>query len=148
MNDVTSRFGTLVHAALATVALDAALSQVSDAVIAQARIVGASPDEIEAATRLVGAALEHPLMARARDAWREGRCRRESPVAFSAPDGSLVEGVLDLAFEDETGWTVVDFKTDAELAGALPRYRRQVALYASMVARATQKPVTTILLQL
>jgi ATP-dependent exoDNAse (exonuclease V) beta subunit len=142
------RFGTLVHAALATVALDAALSQVSDAVIAQARIVGASPDEIEAATRLVGAALEHPLMARARDAWREGRCRRESPVAFSAPDGSLVEGVLDLAFEDDGGWTVVDFKTDAELAGALARYRRQVALYASMVARATAKPVKAILLQL
>jgi ATP-dependent exoDNAse (exonuclease V) beta subunit len=142
------RFGTLVHAVLATVALDAARSQVRDAVIAQARIVGASPDEIEAATRLVGAALDHPLMARARDAWRAGRCRRESPVAFSAPDGSLVEGVLDLAFEDDAGWTVVDFKTDAELAGALGRYRRQVALYASMVARATQKPVTAVLLQL
>ena len=142
------RFGTLVHAALATVALDAAPPQVAEAVNAQARILGAPPDEIEAATRLVGAALEHPLMARARDAWREGRCRRESPVAFSAPDGSLVEGVLDLAFEDDAGWTVVDFKTDAELAGALARYRRQVALYASMVARATGKPVTAILLQL
>ena len=115
---------------------------------AQARILGSPPDEIDAATRLVGAALEHPLMARARDAWRDGRCRRESPVAFSAPDGSMVEGVLDLAFEDAAGWTVVDFKTDAELAGALARYRRQVALYASMVARATDRPVRAVLLQL
>jgi ATP-dependent exoDNAse (exonuclease V) beta subunit len=142
------RFGALVHAALATVQLDAVPSQVGEAVCAQARILGATGDEVEAATRLVGAALEHPLLARARDVWREGRCRRESPVAFTAPDGSLVEGVLDLAFEDDGGWTVVDFKTDAELAGALARYRRQVALYASMVARATARPARAILLQL
>jgi ATP-dependent helicase/nuclease subunit A len=142
------RFGSLVHATLATVALDAARSQVADAVAAQARILGASPGEIDAATGLVAAALAHPLMARAREAWQAGRCRRESPVAFSAPDGTLVEGVLDLAFEDDAGWTVVDFKTDAELTGALARYRRQVALYASMVARATGQPVRAVLLQL
>ncbi|HMH53009.1 MAG TPA: UvrD-helicase domain-containing protein [Candidatus Acidoferrum sp.] len=142
------RFGTLVHAALATVALDAGTPEVAEAVSLQARIVGAPPDEVEAATRLVSTALEHPLLVRARDAWREGRCRRESPLAFSAADGSQVEGVLDLAFEDDAGWTVVDFKTDAELAGGLARYRRQVALYASIVARATAKPVTAVLLQL
>src|SRR5262249_50485936 len=123
-------------------------SQVGEAVSAQARILAATPDEVEAAMRLVGAALEHPLLARARDAWNEGRCRRESPVAVTAPDGTLVEGVLDLAFGDEAGWTVVDFKTDAELSGALGRYRRQVALYASMVARATARPARAILLQL
>jgi ATP-dependent exoDNAse (exonuclease V) beta subunit len=142
------RFGTLVHAALATVALDAAPAQVGEAVSAQARILGATPDEIDAAARLVAAALAHPLMARAREAWHAGRCRRESPVAFRAPDGTLVEGVLDLAFEDDAGWTVVDFKTDAELTGALSRYRRQVALYGSMVARATGRPVSAVLLQL
>ena len=32
--------------------------------------------------------------------------------------------------------------------GALGRYRRQVALYASIVAQATAKPVTVVLLQL
>ena len=69
-------------------------------------------------------------------------------MAFRAPDGALVEGVLDLAFEDDEGWTVVDFKTDAELAGALGRYRRQVARYASIVAQATAKPVTAVLLQI
>ena len=101
-----------------------------------------------AATALVGHALTHPLLARARDAWREGRCRRESPVAWREPDGSLVEGVLDLAFEDADGWTVVDFKTNAEMAGELARYRRQVGLYASVVARATGRTVTAVLMQL
>src|SRR5213078_3060784 len=88
-----------------------------------------------------------PLMERARDAWRAGRCRRETPVACREPDGSLREGVLDLAFEDGDGWTVVDFETDAEIAGQLGRYRRQVGLYASVVARATGKNVTAVLMQ-
>jgi ATP-dependent exoDNAse (exonuclease V) beta subunit len=142
------RFGALVHAALATVALDAAPAQVSEAVGLRARILGAPADEAHAATALVTAALAHPLLARAREAWRAGRCRRETPVACVEPDGSLVEGVLDLAFEEDGGWTVVDFKTDIEIAADLGRYRRQVGLYASVVARATRKRVTAVLMQL
>jgi ATP-dependent exoDNAse (exonuclease V) beta subunit len=142
------RFGTLVHATLATVALDATEAQVGEGVSLQARILGATPDEARAATALVAATLGHPLMARARDAWRAGRCRREAPVACLEPDGTLVEGVLDLAFEDDSGWTVVDFKTDTEIAAGLAAYRRQVALYASAVARATGARVTAVLMRL
>src|SRR5207302_10359362 len=108
----------------------------------------APAEEVAAATTVVAATLTHPLMERARDAWRAGRCRRETPVACREPDGSLLEGVLDLAFEDAGGWTVVDFKTDAEIAGELAKYRRQVGLYASVVARATGKKVTGVLMQL
>ena len=57
-------------------------------------------------------------------------------------------GVLDLAFEDGAGWTVVDFKTDSEIAAELARYRRQVGLYASVVARTTGRSVTAVLMQL
>jgi ATP-dependent exoDNAse (exonuclease V) beta subunit len=142
------RFGTLVHATLATVALDATPGEVAEGAALQARILGAPAEETDAATALVVAALAHPLMARAREAWRAGRCRREAPLALREPDGSLLEGVLDLAFEDDGGWTVVDFKTDAELSGSLARYRRQVALYASVVARATGVPATAVLMQL
>jgi ATP-dependent helicase/nuclease subunit A len=142
------RFGTLVHAALATVALDASPARIAESVSLQARILGAPAAEVEAATAAVTAALAHPLMARARDARREGRCRRETPVAWRLPDGSLVEGVLDLAFEDANGWTVVDFKTDAEIAAELATYRRQVRLYASIVARAMGAEVTPVLMQL
>ncbi|MBI1735750.1 MAG: UvrD-helicase domain-containing protein [Candidatus Rokubacteria bacterium] len=141
------RFGTLVHAALATVALDATAAQVADSVALQARILGAPPEEIAAATAVVGAALAHPLLAPAREAWRRGRCRRETPVAMRQPDGTLLEGVLDIAWEDDDGWTVVDFKTDADLAGALPAYRRQVALYASVVGRTTGRVVRALLMR-
>jgi ATP-dependent exoDNAse (exonuclease V) beta subunit len=142
------RFGTLVHAVLATVPLDATPAQIAEGVSLQARILGAPPEEAEAATALVAAALAHPLMARARDAWRAGQSRRETPVASREPDGSLMEGTLDLAFEDADGWTVVDFKTDAEIAGELGRYRHQVALYASVLAKATGRYVQAVLMQL
>jgi len=142
------RFGTLVHAALATIALDATPAQIADGVGLQARILGAPAEEIGAASAVVTTALAHPLMRRAREAWRAGQCRRETPVACREADGSLLEGVLDLAFEDAGGWTVVDFKTDAEIAAELPRYRRQVGLYASVVARATGARVTAVLMRL
>ncbi len=142
------RFGTLVHAVLATAALDAGRAALADAAALQARILGATADEAEAAVAVAEAALAHPLMARARDAWRAGRCRRECPVTALEPDGTLVEGVLDLAFEEDGGWTVVDFKTQAELGGALARYRRQVGAYASIVARVTGRPARAALLRL
>src|SRR5262249_52543688 len=114
----------------------------------QARILAAPAEEAEAATAVVAAALAHPLMARAREAWRAGRCRRETPVACRQDDGSLVEGVLDLAFEDDAGWTGVGFKTDAEGGGEGGRYRGQGGLYGSVVARATGKQVNGVLMQL
>jgi ATP-dependent exoDNAse (exonuclease V) beta subunit len=69
-------------------------------------------------------------------------------VATVEPDGSILEGVLDLSFEDETGWTVVDFKTSGEVAGALPRYIQQVGKYASIVAKATGRPAKAVPMRL
>lgn len=67
-----------------------------------------------------------------------------------APDGggTLIEGVVDLAFREAGAWTVVDFKTDHELDAELDRYRRQVALYAELVARATGEQATPLLLRI
>ena len=81
-------------------------------------------------------------------AWQRGRCRRETPVSVVEPDGTILEGVLDLAFEDDDGWTVVDWKTQAELTGSLARYRRQVNAYASVVARVTGRPARAVLMRL
>jgi ATP-dependent exoDNAse (exonuclease V) beta subunit len=142
------RFGSLVHAVLATVALDAGRGAIADAVRARARILGATPDELAAATSLAEATLAHPLVRRARDAWRLGRCRRETPITAVEPDGSMLEGVLDLAWEEDDGWTVVDFKTQAELAGLPTSHRRQVAAYAAVVARVTGRPARPVLLRL
>jgi ATP-dependent exoDNAse (exonuclease V) beta subunit len=57
-----------------------------------------------------------------------------------------VEGTVDLAFEDEGGWTVLDFKTDQELSGALDRYRRQVGFYVEALRRATGRDVRGVLM--
>ena len=58
----------------------------------------------------------------------------------------FTEGVVDLAFADETGFTVVDFKTDLSLGDREPIYRAQLGAYAQCIAKATGKPVRTVLL--
>jgi ATP-dependent helicase/nuclease subunit A len=84
-------------------------------------------------------------MERARAAQAIGKCRRETPVTLREDHGDLVEGVVDLAFEENGTWTVVDFKTDTELAGRLDSYRRQVGIYAEAIKQATGKGVVGVL---
>ena len=140
------RFGSLVHAVLATVPLDEPAAAGETAVL-HGRLLGATDAEIAAAAVAVTAALRHPLLERARAALARGECRREAPVA-ALDDGTLVEGVVDLAFRESGQWTVVDFKTDRELDEALDVYRRQVALYAALVARATGERASPVLMQI
>jgi ATP-dependent helicase/nuclease subunit A len=73
-------------------------------------------------------------------------------VTCTRQDGALVElieGIVDLAFEEEGRWTVVDYKTDRELAASgEERYRRQVGLYASAIAQATGAPASGVLVRI
>jgi ATP-dependent helicase/nuclease subunit A len=81
------------------------------------------------------AALSLPIM---REAARAARLFREVPISYIEED-RLLEGVCDLAFEDEKGWVVVDYKTEAigedqvlaqasHHAAQLRRYARGLAL--------------------
>ncbi|HEV8392805.1 MAG TPA: 3'-5' exonuclease, partial [Vicinamibacterales bacterium] len=140
------RFGTLVHAALATVPLDASASLIDTLVATHGRIVGAEASEVAAAVAVVGAVLRHPLVEAARTAEREGRCYRELPLTMLDGD-LLLEGVADLAFEREGVMTVVDFKTDRPDRETLDRYARQVRTYAAAIQRATGLAVQPVLLQ-
>ena len=144
------RFGTLVHAILSLVDLEADRSGVEAVAKLQGRMVGATPEEITAATETVSRAFVHPLLKRAAAALREGRCRRETPVAMLLDDGTVVEGKVDLAFVNESnnGWTVVDFKTDFEILGKLEEYRNQVGIYAQAISRATGSQARGVLLRL
>jgi ATP-dependent helicase/nuclease subunit A len=143
-----ARFGTLVHATLARVALDADDAQIAVTARFFGRTLGAPETEVAAAIETVARALRTPLMRRAAAA---AELRRESPLAIALEDGVLVEGVADLAFI-ETGadgqrfWTVVDYKTDAELSGRLDEYRAQLAIYMRAIARATATPVRGVIL--
>jgi ATP-dependent helicase/nuclease subunit A len=141
------RFGALVHAVLATAALDAPRDAVEHVAVVQARLLGADTAEVAAAVDAVIAALAHPLLRQAHAAFVAGQCRRETPLTLRDTDGTLVEGAVDLAFLADGTWTVVDFKTDQELSAHLDIYRRQVALYADAIAAATGQPARAVLLR-
>ncbi|MEP6914657.1 MAG: PD-(D/E)XK nuclease family protein, partial [Acidobacteriota bacterium] len=139
------RFGTLVHAVLATVSLDAPHDLVERTAETQGRLLLATALEVQAAAAVVSSVLGHELMGRARAAVG---LRREAPVTWLQTDGSMVEGVLDLAFDEEDFTTVVDFKTDHELAAGESRYRAQVQQYAGAVSRATGRPARGVLFKI
>ncbi len=149
-------FGALVHEVLSVVPLDAgrdavrALAQLQARLAPPAEDAVIAPDDddaIGAVTDAVVAALAHPLLSRAREAAGRGACRREWPLMLRLDDGRLVEGTLDLAFEEPAGWTVVDFKTDEPGEASLDVYRRQVALYCRALRAGSDRPVSGVILQ-
>jgi ATP-dependent exoDNAse (exonuclease V) beta subunit len=127
---------------LATVPLDAPDEVVGRIAETQARIIDAPADEVRAAAVVVSAVLRHELVARAR---ASASIKRETPVSWVQKDGMLIEGVLDLAFDEGDGTLVVDFKTDHELAAGESRYRAQLLQYVNAVSRATGRPASGVL---
>ena len=144
------RFGALVHAMLASIDFDASADAIQASAAINGRVVGATEEEIQAAIVTVGIALGHPILRRAAASAGKGGLRRETPVLLALDDGSLVEGVVDLAFREDTpdfaGWTVVDFKTDREFAVSSARYLAQVRVYSEAVRVATGAAVRGIVL--
>ncbi len=147
------RFGTLVHALLATLPLDATTSQVTDLAALHAKLFAASDQERDAAAVIARGLIGHSRWQAARAAAAAGRrVWREAPVSLRI-DGNpgtpptIVDGQVDLAYETDAGWVVVDFKTDIEIASAQDAYEQQVALYAEAVSKATGQPATGVLLR-
>jgi len=140
------RYGALVHADLATVPLDASAEVTAAMTRTHGRVVGATDEEIQSAVVVVCSVLAHPLLADARRALQTGRCLRETPVTVTIDD-MLVEGVVDFAFDTGETVTVIDFKTDHDIDGALETYRRQVQIYAHAIAVATQRPTRGVLMK-
>jgi ATP-dependent exoDNAse (exonuclease V) beta subunit len=145
------RFGTLVHTALATVPLDADASAVKRIAETQGRILlgfgEGVAEEVYAAVEVVNAVLRHPLFDRVREAGAAGRCYRELPIIWRSPDGLLIEGTIDLAFEDESGFVVLDFKTDKELDTDSERYRSQLAIYCQALTALRGKAARGVLMR-
>ena len=143
-----TRFGILVHTVLATVDLAANGEEVNRSAVAAGRMLGARADEVESAAAAVRSALTHSVLSAARAPG--ALYRREVPVLMRIEDGTLLEGVVDLAYREATGagqgWVVVDFKTDAELLSRQGDYERQVRLYGQAVAAATGEIARCVLL--
>jgi ATP-dependent helicase/nuclease subunit A len=135
-------FGSLVHRLLEWTPLE---ESSPDAIGAMAEALapshGLDPDGARRAAEAVRTVLALPLLERAR---RARRVFRELPLVF--PEGAdLVEGVVDLVFEEEGGFVLVDYKTDAiapgqELAQAA-HHAPQLRLYGRGLAQATGLPV-------
>jgi ATP-dependent exoDNAse (exonuclease V) beta subunit len=144
-----ARFGTLVHAVLALADLRAPAeeraSQAHALAASAGRSLGAPAAESAQAARAAEQALAHPLMRRAA---QSADCRREVELFRVEPAGTILEGVADLAFREETPagarWLVVDFKTDLH-PQAEPKYFAQLRLYARAIAEATGEPATPVL---
>ncbi len=140
------RFGTLVHAVLADVPLDATHASIAASARLNGRMVGAPPGEVDAAAHAAEAALQHPVL---QSAAASMDCRREVALTVRIADDALIEGVADLAFlaPARDRWVVVDFKSDRALDAHLEHYERQIRWYAEALARATGLPVDAVLLR-
>ncbi len=83
-----------------------------------------------------------------RRAARSSRALREVPFTL-LEEGRLVEGRIDLLFEEDGELVLVDYKTDAVAEKDLPEraehYRRQGELYAEAAAAICGKPVKEVI---
>jgi ATP-dependent exoDNAse (exonuclease V) beta subunit len=137
------RFGILLHETMRDVPLDAGRERIAATAALHGRLVAATSEEVDAAARAVELALHHPLLERAR---RATRLHREYPVTVRVEAGQTLEGIIDLAFEENGRWVIVDFKTDAETETMRERYQAQMAWYAFALERLTGKAMECWLL--
>jgi len=138
------RFGTLVHAILRDVSFTAGRESIEAIATLHGRLLDASPEETAAAADAVESALGHTVLAAARAA-RE--VRRETPV-ICRTGPHLLEGVVDLAYHEPDGWTLVDYKTDDDVVARRKHYEAQLAWYLHAFAKLTGEPVRGVLLSL
>lgn len=133
-----TRFGTMVHLTMLRAPFDADAARVASIAASVGRIVGATDDEVRAAADAVVAALASPLIRRANLA---STVMREFPLMVRLETGTTVEGIADLAFAENgnggVAWTVVDFKTDVDIAPRLEEYRAQLGLYLHGIRQST-----------
>ena len=137
--------GSAVHGVLQTIDL-ATGAGVEDAARSQA-MAESIPDRAAEVAGLVRNAIESDIVMRA---VRSGKLWREVPVAVAVGKGVL-EGFIDLLFQEDDGLVVVDYKTDYIDAGereeqAVEKYRIQAGSYALAIRRATGEPVKEIVL--
>ncbi len=141
-------FGTLVHEIMLRIPLDAREDEIRRIAINVGRILAVDED-LDAAVSVVRGALGSNTIAAA---LRACELHREFPIIAKLDDGTLIDGIADLVFRTEAAgesrWTVVDFKTDADLAPRIADYRKQVAAYMRGIEAATGLAADGIILWL
>ncbi len=138
------RFGELVHACLAVTPLDATRAAVEGIATVMARSLQAPPREGRAAVEAVVAALAHPHVSNAR---RSKDVRREVAIVDHLHDGTIIEGAIDLAYELDGVWQIVEFKTDETIDERRAHYEAQTQAYVRAIGAATGKPARGVILR-
>ncbi len=137
--------GTLVHDVMETIDFDA-LRDVPVVTRALAKARGADAATTVVAEELVTAALGSSVIERARSS---GRFWRELPFCLASGD-TVLEGKMDLVFEEDDGLVVVDYKTDAPGVGGTrelaERYELQTTAYGLSLASVTGRCVKEVVL--
>jgi len=143
-------FGSLVHRLLEWFPLEDAGLERAGRLHAMAQALapsfGLGATDAGRAAEQVERSLALPVLERAR---RATRVWRELSLFF--PDGEhLVEGVVDLVFEEDAALVVVDYKSDAVDAGSAlaqaAHHAPQLQLYGRGLAQALGRPVRERLL--
>ena len=112
-----TRFGTLVHAMLAAVDLDAAPTRSRRAPSWRGGCSARPADEVTAAADAASRALAHPLLRRAAAAARAAVPARDAGRVRRSTTGRSSRASSTSRSSSDDGWTVVDFKTDVEIGG-------------------------------
>ena len=90
--------------------------------------------------------LQSDIGKRAASAVNSGRARREQPFVFEY-EGQLIQGIIDLCFEEDGELVIVDYKTDRVMKGKagekelVKRYAIQLDYYAKALEQLTGKTV-------
>jgi ATP-dependent helicase/nuclease subunit A len=135
-------FGRLVHQLLEWVAFgDGAAESVRSMAEALAPSFGLAPETARRAGEHAARALALPVIERAR---RAERVWRELPLAFT-DEGRLVEGIVDLVFEEDGQLVIVDYKSDAigddHALTRADAHKEQLRLYGRGLVQALGRPV-------
>ncbi len=129
--DVARRIGIAVHTALEEAPLGDADAAVGIATVEARRLDLGSPEQQRCAD-LAARGMRSQMVQRA---MRAKRVWREVPFTLLR-EGALMEGRIDLLFEEEDGLVVVDYKTGSADEA---EYARQLAAYADAVESITGK---------
>jgi ATP-dependent helicase/nuclease subunit A len=144
-----SEFGEAVHHLLHSAMRDPDFALEEEAA-RQLADLGFQPAEAEYATSMVRRALQSKIWKRA-----GASLLRLAEVPFQTalerePLPSVVRGVIDLAFREDDGWVLVDYKTDRiegkAIETAAETYARQMQIYAEAWERCSGQAVKEKLL--
>lgn len=140
------KIGSLVHSALEAIALEPTKKDNIRETIEALNLEGLADIALERAVEMVNKALETNLLQRALKA---KALQKEYPIVMEE-NGAIISGRVDLAFVEDGGIVVVDYKTD-EVATEEEAKRRvkdvyitQGEIYSKIIKKATKIPIKEV----